>query len=398
MTPRSGVRSTATADPLNVVMTLEGHRRDGGQSTGSLVRSISYFPGGEQMISGYEDGTVRRWDLQTGKEIVNARAVCKHEVRAVAVSRDSRWVITAGGKRLVGRPVTGPLNELKAWEIKTGVVRTFEGHSQAIACIDISVDSKLLASGSDDSTARIWNLDTGKLVAGPFECATGAGAARFSQDSKKLAVNSTIGNRLQVWDIHSQKLDRSVVAPRFGGRGTHTPVFWTTKDRTIVAAFSFKADINEHVKTIYEFDALTLDTVGTPFEGHTGTIIDLALSSNCALLASASDYDRTIKLWAFESRQLLASFDSNGIGIIVLSSDSRQLAYATHYPVSNCAIHVCDIPPDILTITHGPGAVLYVHPCNTSRILTLSHRPMHLLVTYSTYVIHFFTHLLLDDA
>jgi WD40 repeat protein len=57
---------------------------------------------------------------------------------------------------------------------------------------------------------------------------------------------------------------------------------------------------------INELDALTMESVGAPFE-DTNHIDSLALSLDCALLASASSDG--IKLWAFESRQLLASFD-----------------------------------------------------------------------------------------
>jgi WD40 repeat protein len=57
--------------------------------------------------------------------------------------------------------------ELKACEVETGIMKKLQGHSERITCIDISVDNTLLASGSCDSTARIWNLETGKL-AGSF--------------------------------------------------------------------------------------------------------------------------------------------------------------------------------------------------------------------------------------
>ncbi|KAG2343608.1 hypothetical protein BDR05DRAFT_837891, partial [Suillus weaverae] len=60
--------------------------------------SIFYFPDGQRIISGSDDEkTTRQWDLQAGKEIEEARDVCEQEVHAVAVSRDGRWVITAGG-------------------------------------------------------------------------------------------------------------------------------------------------------------------------------------------------------------------------------------------------------------------------------------------------------------
>ncbi|KAJ8582033.1 WD40 repeat-like protein, partial [Rhizopogon salebrosus TDB-379] len=201
--------------------------------------SISYFPDGKQMVSGSVDKTVRLWDLEAGKEIEEARIVREQEVRAVAVSRDGHWLITAGGDMFRNRP-----GELKAYEVDTGIVKTFDGHSREVTCIDISLDSKQLASGSWDGTARIWSLYTGELVAGPFEHDDWVGAVRFSQDLKKLAVSSTTARYLEVWDIQAQKSD----------------------------------------------------TVGAPFEGHTFYINSVALSFDCALLASAC-FDHTIKLW-----------------------------------------------------------------------------------------------------
>jgi len=66
---------------------------------------------------------------------------------------------------------------------------------------------------------------------------------------------------------------------------------------------------------------------------------------DCALLASTSRFNKTIKLWAFESRQLLASFDAHNLRTLILSPNSRQLAYTTW---DQSRIHICDIPPDIL--------------------------------------------------
>ena len=134
------------------------------------------------------------------------------------------------------------------------------------------------------------------------------------------------------------------VAKRGGGVLFNSPVFWTTKDRSIVAAFSFSGENSTDLLKVYELDSSTLETIGAPFE-HAQAITCLALSFDCALLASASYYDNTIKLWAFESRQLLASFDVHNIQTLILSPNSRQLAYTTYHQFN---IHVCDIPRDIL--------------------------------------------------
>lgn len=282
------------------------------------------------MISGSWDKSALQWDLQAGKEIEEARNFCERGIWAVAVSRDGRWAITGGGGLGHG--------ELKAIEVETGIVKQFEGHSRGISSIDISADSKFLASGSWDRTTRIWNLGTGKLVAGPFESIDWAGAVRFSPDSEKLAVKSEAGKCLEVWDVHTETLD--VRAGELGDTSfTSAPVFWTNKNKTIVAAFTFTLD---DATTIYEFDALTLETVGAPFEAHTKTVRGLALSLDSALLASAAD-DNTIKVWAFESRQLLASVKARIPETLILSPDSSQLAYTT-----GRNIFIYNIPLDIL--------------------------------------------------
>ena len=59
--------------------------------------------------------------MQADKEIEEARVVCEQKVVRVAVSRDSRWIIAACVK------------ELKACEVKTGVVKTFKDNSLSIS-------------------------------------------------------------------------------------------------------------------------------------------------------------------------------------------------------------------------------------------------------------------------
>ncbi|KAG1752496.1 uncharacterized protein EDB91DRAFT_1292941 [Suillus paluster] len=210
--PHAAVVNRAIPKP---VMTLEGHERSKPftqddseednieEDVAFHVSSIGYFPDGEHMISG-------SWD--------------KTQVFAVAVSRNGRWFVITSG------------DELKACGVGTGVVATFH----PIAYIDISADSTLLAGVSRETTIRIWSLVTGKLVAGPFEIINAGlvGAVRLSQDSKKLAVMSPVGRSIEAWDVQTQKF-------KFEDHETariitYAPVFWTTKDETIVAAFNFK--------------------------------------------------------------------------------------------------------------------------------------------------------------
>jgi len=350
------------ARELNVRMTLVGHERTfvytaGGEQIEHNRTDISYFPDGQRMISGSGDKTVRLWDLRAGKEIREARIVYEQGVREVAVSKDGRWIMTASGDNTRPWGDEGAAMGLKAHEVKTGVVKTYEGHSKVIGCIDISADSKLLASGSRDragtGTVCVWSLETGKLVASPFKSHCCAGVIQFSRDSRKLGVKWT---SIEVWDIREQKLDvRKEDAFSLEAFASHVPMFWTTGDRTIVA--TFKSSDRQDFNTIYEFDASTLQTVRTPFKGHTDAINCLALSSDCTLLVSGS-WDHTVKLWAFESRQLLASFNLITENLI-LAPDARQIAYTQYYTKDSPSrgppkICICDIPPDILVQINTP--------------------------------------------
>jgi WD40 repeat protein len=221
--------AAATTMILTPVITLRGHR--------DHIKSLDYFPDGKRMISGSWDKTSRQWDLQAGMELGEVRDTCDDEVRAVAVSRNGRWVITVTNNH------EGDSDQVKACDVETGIVKILNKDGQPLGgleCIDISADNTLLTSGSIDGTVRIWNLDTGKLVAGPLGTDAGlVGGVRFSQDSKKLAVVASDGNCLEVWDVKTQKLDQRV------GFGTilnyersicNTPVFWTNKG-TILTLF-----------------------------------------------------------------------------------------------------------------------------------------------------------------
>jgi len=140
----------AIANKLVDVVTVDGEQPTGDKGEKKpQFTSISYFPDGKQMIGGSTYNSARRWDLQTGEEIKNAQVICEREVWAVAVSSDSRWVIVGGRDR-----DRNDVGELKACEVETGMMQTFEGHSRIVSCIDVSVDNRLLASGSFDHTAR----------------------------------------------------------------------------------------------------------------------------------------------------------------------------------------------------------------------------------------------------
>ncbi|KAG1811636.1 kinase-like domain-containing protein [Suillus variegatus] len=174
---------------------------------------------------------------------------------------------------------------------------------------------------------------------------------------------SLVGKHLEIWDVQSQELDVRKVKYPASGDGATYPLFWTNDNKNILGAFRFT---NDNPSTIFcEFDASTLEIVGVPFEGHSDLVTGLALSFDGSLLASAA-WDNTVKLWAFESRQLLASFHVQNPYIIALSPDSHQLAYTT---ITNDEICICDIPLEVFaqTSVHLKGSTADFQRISSSR-------------------------------
>ncbi|EED42695.1 transcription initiation factor TFIID subunit TAF5 [Enterocytozoon bieneusi H348] len=53
---------------------------------------------------------------------------------------------------------------MHAIEDEAQVVRTFVGHSDAITCLDVSCDGRLLVSGSRDKKIILWDIEKAQII------------------------------------------------------------------------------------------------------------------------------------------------------------------------------------------------------------------------------------------
>jgi eukaryotic-like serine/threonine-protein kinase len=73
------------------------------------------------------------------------------------------------------------------------------GHQGPVVALAFSPDGRLLATASEDGTARLWVTSTGLPGSGPLRHRAGVLAVAFSQDGRWLATGSRDGST-QVWD------------------------------------------------------------------------------------------------------------------------------------------------------------------------------------------------------
>jgi serine/threonine-protein kinase len=123
----------------NEVRSFRGHTRD--------VTAVKFLPEGDGLLSASLDGTLRLWDVQTGKEL--RKMAHGGGARDVAVSPDGRHALSAGfGDRMV-----------RLWDLAHGrELHCFAGHTNAVLGVAYSADGKRALSSDAGNTVRLWRL------------------------------------------------------------------------------------------------------------------------------------------------------------------------------------------------------------------------------------------------
>lgn len=97
--------------------------------------------------------------------------------------------------------------------VKGAVSASYIGHKARVTCLDVSHNKKMLASGSDDKTIRIWDVKTRK----PRYVLEGHGwkvtSVHFSKDDRYL-ISSCNNGEVKIWDLQTGK--ESAYIPTIG--------------------------------------------------------------------------------------------------------------------------------------------------------------------------------------
>src|SRR5262249_24890026 len=108
-------------------------------------------------VTAGDDGTVRFWDANTGKQTKRID-VTRDWTRAAALSPDGNWLAASE----LGENHAGSL-----WDVKTGKrVYRLAGHRRwgGRRALAFTADSKRLASWGDDQYLRLWDVKKGKAI------------------------------------------------------------------------------------------------------------------------------------------------------------------------------------------------------------------------------------------
>ncbi|SPQ27139.1 50fb5322-f6f5-45bd-bf2d-c3b8a4488d95 [Thermothielavioides terrestris] len=174
---------------------------------------------------------------------------------------------------------------VKIWDPATGrCIATLEGHTDWVVSVAWSHDATQLASGSLDKTVKIWDLAMGRCVATLEGHTSGVFSVAWSHNATQLASGSADGT-INIWDPATGQC----IATVKGHTGSVLSVAWSS-DATRLASGSFD-------KTVKIWGlAMGQPTCVATLKGHTDVVNSLAWSYNATQLASGS-LDKTVKIW-----------------------------------------------------------------------------------------------------
>lgn len=250
-------------------------------STGkSTTYAIAFTPDNQIMISGGNDRIITLRNLKNGKII---RSFTEHSgsIYALCISSDGQTLISGS------RDTT-----IKIWHLHTidiyksnsinrligdGLVDTLTGHSDSINAVAITQNGRIIISGSEDNTIKLWDLNTGECLATLDGHEAGVRAVAISPDGQ-LLVSGSADNTIKLWQLPS--VENEPICP--------DPIYTLT--------------------------------------GHSDDVKCLAISHDGQILASGS-HDKTLKLWHLETGELKTTLVEHWreVNHLIISPDGRNL-------------------------------------------------------------------------
>ncbi|MDQ3012644.1 MAG: WD40 repeat domain-containing protein [Acidobacteriota bacterium] len=326
--------------------------------------SAIFSPDGRPLYLALKDKHFELWDMMTRRSVVQLDPQ-SDDPRALQIFNRGGHLLSRDGARYY---LPTEDFRIRVWDFKRGgkPIQVLAGHETHIETPALSHDGRLLASGSNDRTLRLWDRQTGKpLVTVKNESQTFSLA--FSPDDKYLAAVCMRALRTKGWDVQNllsfphaiEKVQALGLTPEgkmltyAEGVGPGLRDLQTGQNLLTFADASFspclyydcvkvsadgkliaiRKDLQQGKQGSVEIRESATGKVLAELSGHTGPISAVSFSQDGKTIATGGENDHLIKLWDTATWQERVTLYGHVGGVTTgldFSSDSSRLVSSSH--------------------------------------------------------------------
>jgi len=322
-----------------LLVTLAGHK--------DLIISAAFSQDGERIVTASVDKTARVWEAQgsTLQALLKGEAWEGGKAKLIAVlqgqeraqfSPDGELIVTAGGKFAEDRSA-------RVWEAKSGkLVAILQGHTSWLFSVRFSQDGRRIVT-VDSDTARVWEVENSSLGTVLEGHSDQVYDAQFSPDGKRI-VTASNDTTARVWDTQTGEvlttLESQTEEPlqeeitKFSPDGQHilTAVdkiaqVWEVPTRLPPDP---EADLDASLlKIMRDAEAQSGKLLAT-LQGHEAKVWSAQFSPDGQRIVTASD-DKTARVWDAQSAKLLATLQGHQAAVLSaeFSPDAQRIVTAS---------------------------------------------------------------------
>ncbi|MBI5787516.1 MAG: caspase family protein [Candidatus Schekmanbacteria bacterium] len=194
---------------------------------------------------------------------------------------------------------------------------SFKGHNNDVQAVAFTPDEKLVASGSQDKTIKIWRVEDGHLLAVIVGHKDWVNALAFSPKGNYL-VSAGKDQNINIWQTADWKKQAGFQAHN----GLVQALAFSPEGKYLASGGQ-----DNLVKVWREEDWADLATLS----GHSGGICSVAFSPGSVYLASGG-YDQSVKVWRTDdwSQVITLKGHKDTVSAVAFSGDGKYLATGSH--------------------------------------------------------------------